>query len=55
MDDSNEYIEGKPTIIKSNRGKTYVFIPRYPKKEPDGFWNEAYRALEYIGIFDDLK
>jgi len=38
MDDSTEYIKGEPTIIKSNRGKTYVFIPCYRKKEPEGLW-----------------
>lgn len=52
MAQSDDYIEGERTVIKTNRGQTIVFIPCYPKKEPEGLWEDVCRALLYMGVFD---
>jgi len=55
MDDSAEYIEGKPTVIKSNKGRTYLFISFYAKKESEELWEDVYKALLRMGIFDNIQ
>lgn len=50
MADSEDYIEGERTVIKTNRGRTIVFIPCYPKKEPEGLWEDVYRVLLRMGV-----
>lgn len=53
MAKSDDYIEGERTVIKTNRGQTIVFKPYYRKKEPEGLWEDVYRALLYMGFFEN--
>jgi hypothetical protein len=52
MADLDKYYLGDRKVIKTNRGKTYVFEAYFPKEEPEGIWEDLYRTLVYLGIFD---
>lgn len=54
MTDSEEFAEGDPTVIATNRGNTIRITPCFAKKEPDGLWDDVFQALLCMGVFDDL-